>query len=100
MNVNLRYAKPISHALIVAMIALSAVQYPAEAALVSSGSPIGPQAGAEPASRSAASASWGHSAARGGCTSGHPGQPRDTASGINPSGPALLRLAGPILLRR
>ena len=75
MNVFLRHAKPISRALIVAMIALSAAQYPAEAALVSTESLIGPQAGAEPAARAAASASWGHSAARAGRTSGHPGQP-------------------------
>ena len=47
MNVNLRYAKPISRALIVAMIALSAAQYPAEAALVSTESLIGPPTGAE-----------------------------------------------------
>ncbi len=47
MKVNLRYAKPISHALIVAMIALSAAQYPAEAALVSTETLIGPPAGAE-----------------------------------------------------
>ncbi len=47
MNVFHRYAKPIPRALIVAMIALSAAQYPAEAASVSIGSPIGPPAGAE-----------------------------------------------------
>jgi len=47
MKVFLRYAKPISRALIVAMIALSAAQYPAEAALVSTESLIGPPAGAE-----------------------------------------------------
>ncbi len=47
MNVFLRYAKPISRALIVAMIALSAAQYPAEAALVSTESLIGPPAGAK-----------------------------------------------------
>ena len=46
MNVFLRYAKPIGRAQIVAMIALSAAQYPAEAALVSTESLIGPQAGA------------------------------------------------------
>ncbi len=42
----LRSAKPIPRALIVAMIAVSAAQYPAEAALVSTESLIGPQAGA------------------------------------------------------
>ncbi len=76
MNVFLRNGKPIPRALIVAMIALSAAQYPAEAALVSTGSPIGPPAGAEsPTARGSASASWEHSAAPAGRTSGHPGQP-------------------------
>ena len=76
MNVFLRDAKPIARALIVAMIALSAAQYPAEAASVSTGSPIGPPAGAEsPTARGSASASWEHSAAPAGPTSGHPGQP-------------------------
>lgn len=76
MNVFHRYAKPIPRALIVAMIALSAAQYPAEAASVSIGSPIGPPAGAEsPTAGGCASASWEHSAAPAGRTSGLPGQP-------------------------
>ena len=100
MNVFPRYAKPISRALIVAMIALSAAQYPAEAALVSTESLIGRPAGAEsPAARGCVSLP---EALRGALGS-HlrtTGTTRDTASGINPSGPVLLRLAGPILLRR
>ncbi len=76
MNVFLRHAKPISRALIVAMIAVSAAQYPVEAALVSTGSLIGPPAGAEsPTARGSATASCEHSAALVGRTSGLPGQP-------------------------
>ncbi len=88
MNVFLRNGKPIPRALIVAMIALSAAQYPAEAALVSIGSPIGPPAGAEsPTARGSASASWEHSAAPRGSHLRTTGTTRDTASGIDPSGP-------------
>ncbi len=82
------------------MIVLSAAQYPAEAALVSTGSPIGPPAGA---GADRARLRVGLLGAPRGARGSHlrtPGTSRDTASGINPSGPVLRRLPGPFLRRR
>ncbi len=83
------------------MIVLSAAQYPAEAALVSTGSPIGPPAGRRVPDR--ARLRVGLLGAPRGARGSHlrtPGTSRDTASDINESGPVLRRLPGPILRRR